>query len=93
MAESTLRRFCEFVQIDFQDSMNNWPPIPEDMKPQFDFMGDFFKTAKENNCFLPSTPETRVDRPEYAEILDKLVARATVVYDELKACEADKCAP
>ncbi len=84
--ESTLRRFCEFVQIDYEDSMVNWPPPPPDQAHLFRRFAGALKKASETSSILPPHPGLLVQGEEVQIAID----RAKPIYHFMKQCEADK---
>ncbi len=67
--EKVLKRFCELLDLEYQDSMVNWTPIPEDQRDQFPQMGGAFKQAKETRGFLSNSAEPQVDQASTASAL------------------------
>ncbi len=90
-AESTLRRFCEFVQIDYQDTMINWPPPPEDQAHLFNMYAGAFKKAGVTEGIGPLPKDTEKSKyPEPNEEVQIVIDRTMPVYKFLKEATADK---
>ncbi len=84
-AEKTLRQYCDFVGIDYQDSMVKWKPIPEDQMKQFTSHGDAFKVAREATTFFPHKPKARSATDDnVSEAVRDVISKAMPVYDMLK---------
>ncbi len=86
VTESTMQRFCEFVQIDFQESMLHWLPPPQDQA--FLFEMEAFKKAGQTSRFGLPTPA-----PKFEDQLDDIqvaVNNAMPIYNYLKKAECDK---
>ncbi len=89
-SEKTLRRLCEFLCIDYQDSMVHWPPVREDQLEQFMRYGTAYKLARKAGTLLPSTPKPPLKNEDFGENLKAAISKAMPVYLALKEVESDK---
>ncbi len=83
-SEGVLRRFCELVGLEYQDSMVNWPPIGADHAAQFNRIGDAFRLAKETSGFLKTTPTVKVTRDGFEKVIQDTVEQEMPVYQFFK---------
>ncbi len=92
LLESTLRRFCEFVQIDFQDSMINWPPPPPDQAHLFQMFAGVWRKAGETDGIAPLSENDKNKYPEPDEEMQITIDNAMPFYNFLKQAKdkADK---
>ncbi len=70
--------------MDFQDSMVNWTPVPEDQKEEFSNVLKPFTLAKQSSGFLASTPLPDTSASEYPEAVNSSIAKAMPIYNCLK---------
>ncbi len=81
-----MHRFCEFTQIECQDSMINWLPPPEDQAFLFEL--EAFKRAGETTHFSLPSPG-----PKLEDLLDDIqlaVENAMPSYNYLQKAECDR---
>ena len=82
--ETVLRHFCQAVGIDYQDTMVNWTPIPEDCMEQLKPFQHAFKEAIDTNKFLPSTPKAFVKDDKLSEDVKTAITNAMPYYLKFK---------
>ncbi len=77
-----LRRYCEFLGLEYEGAMVEWPPLPESEVPQFTAHGAAYTTARETTRFLARTP-TPIVYKEGAELTEKAIRLAMPVYEKM----------
>ncbi len=83
-AEKVLKRFCELLDLEFQDSMVNWTSIPEEQRDQFAELGGAFKEARETSGFFSSTVQPRVEQEGYDDAIAAMVQMHTPIYQRFR---------
>ncbi len=83
-----MRRFCEFVQIDFQDTMVSWPPPPPDQAHLFEMFAGAFKRAGETEGIAPPSDVPKYPEPD--EEMQITIDNAMPFYNFLKQTKASK---
>ncbi len=85
-AESTLRQFCKFVKIPFQEPMLHWHPPPKDQANLFQLLA--FKTAGETTSF--GTPSPAANLEDLLDDIQVAGRNAIPIYSCLKEAKADE---
>lgn len=87
VSEKALRKFCTALEIDYQDTMAHWVPVPVDQKDQFpgddEPFGHSYVDATGSVGFLPLSKPHLKD-PTMAAPVKACIEHGMPVYLKLK---------
>ncbi len=84
LSEIILRRFCKLLDLEFQDSMLHWTPIPEDQHDQFPPLGGAYKLAQKTSSFLASTSPVQVEQQGYDDVIVATAQKYMPIYQQFR---------